>query len=253
MKVTIIPRHDKLGHILNAFKPQLANRFLPEWYKKQNIQWDFWDEPPKAKRCPAIRDYVNDGIIIPAWSDIHFYKREDFSVKWNITVANNPTVAVVSDKMGKFEWIQHQHHQQTTGMELNEVKNYGTLKLICPYYFITEKGYGLEFTDPFYHHRRDIKLLAGRVDTDIWHEVNFPFEFYNDINKYNEHKLKINAGDPLILVRPYKKTDEKISLNVSDYDPEIAAKQEEQSIYYFGIGNDWQRFKKEMTNNNEDN
>lgn len=245
MKVKITARHEALQPILDNFKPQPANRFLPEWYKKQSTKWDFWDQPPGAKRCPGIRDYMTDGIILPAWSDIHFQKQENGDIKWNVSVANNPTITAVSDRLGDFKWIQHQDHQQTVGMELHDVKNYGTLKLICPYIFQTEPGYGLEFSDPFYHHRRDVKVLPGRIETDIWHEVNFPFEFYNNINNFKKHALKITAGDPLIMVRPYKITEDRIELETS-YNTEVVDKQHNQSIYYFGIGNDWKRYRNEQ-------
>lgn len=244
MKVQITARHEKLQPILDNFPPQLANRFLPEWYKKQKLEYDFWDNPPDAKRCPGIRDYMTDGIIIPAWSDVHFLKLPNGDIKWNINVANNPTIASLSDTLGKFEWIQHQHHKQTVGMELNDVKNYGTLKLICPYLFKTEPGYGLEFSDPFYHHRRDVKVLPGRIETDIWHEVNFPFEFYDNINNFNKHALKITAGEPLIMVRPYKIAEEKIELETF-YNSDLMNKHHNQSIYYFGIGNDWKKYRGE--------
>ena len=244
MKVQITARHTELQPILDNFTPQLANRFLPEWYKKQNLEWDFWDTPPAAKRCPGIRDYMTDGIIIPAWSDMHFKKEDNGDVRWNITVANNPAITAMSKDLGKFEWVQHQNHRQTVGMELNDVKNYGTLKLISPYLYHTEPGYGLEFSDPFYHHRRDIKILPGRIETDIWHEVNFPFEFYDNVNNFNTHALQVTAGEPLIMVRPYKIETPKIELN-TDFNIDIYNKHKQQSVYYFGIGNDWKRYRNE--------
>tara|TARA_B100000029_G_scaffold207468_1_gene205238 strand:+ start:755 stop:1510 length:756 start_codon:yes stop_codon:yes gene_type:complete len=245
MKVSITARHKDLQPILDTFTPQLSNRFLPDWYKKQNLQWDFWDEPPSAKRCPGIRDYMTDGIIIPAWSDMHFLKNENGDVKWNITVANNPAITAISENMGKFQWVQHQHHEQTVGMELNEVKNYGTLKLISPFLFHTEPGYGLEFSDPFYHHRRDIKVLPGKIETDIWHEVNFPFEFYDNVNNFHRHALQVTAGEPLIMVRPYKIQEDKRIELVTEYNIDIVETHKEQSVYYFGIGNDWKRYRNE--------
>ena len=102
-------------------------------------------------------------------------------------------------------------------MELNVIDGYGILKLMSPYSFETPNGYGLEFQDPFYHVRRNIKILPGKVETDIWHSVNFPFEFYQDLNKLNRKHIFIKAGEPLVICNLYKKEKNKINLELEKY------------------------------------
>ena len=186
---------------MNLYPPVLANKFLPEWYKKQKSYkrgdintssiFSAWDKR-QAKKCPAIQEVVTQGIVIPAWTDIHIVKNDN---EWNGTIG----VEVYDND------IEYQNQNQIEHMNLNAIDNYGILKLNSPYTFVTPSGYGMEFQDPFYHIRRNIKLLPGKVETDIWHSANFPFEFYEDLNKLDKKHIFIKAVDPLLICNPYKK------------------------------------------------
>jgi hypothetical protein len=127
-------------------------------------------------------------------------------------------------------------------MNLNTIHNYGVLKLFCPWYFSTPKGYGLSFRDAFYHHRRDIRLLPGMVETDIWHEVNFPFEFTQDITN-KETKFIVEAGEPLMIVTPYKK-EQNIKLNINSYNEKFYYLQNKNTSKIFSLSNKWFNYKK---------
>jgi hypothetical protein len=238
--INIYPRTLEFETIINNFPPQPANKFLPEWYKKNKIansleSFGSDGTPPHAKNCPAIQEEITNGIVIPAWSDM-FFEIKDNIVNWEFSVGN-----VVKPPFG---WISNHHAEQTKMMNLNTLYNYGVLKLMSPYFIETVEGYGTAFRDPFYHHRKNIRLLPGMVETDIWHETNFPFEFITD-TKDVKTKFVINAGDPLLMLTPYKK-EETLNLNVRQYDEKFYKKQQTKSTYLHANSNKWHKIKKDL-------
>lgn len=250
-KLEIYPINKYFQFLLELYPPVHANKFLPEWYKKQKVWYknkvlDTKDyiEPSdenfrKAKNCPAIQETINDGIIIPAWSDIYIHKHAAGDFTWSTELGN---INILSG-LGEQDYIKFHPELQVKEMELNIVNNYGLLKLISPYYFKTEKGYGLEFSDPFYHHRRNIKILGGKVESDIWHEVNHPFEFYYDMNTYEEKSVMVKAGDPLFMIKPYKKEKEKIDLVLNDWNEDLHLEQAKNFALLSSVSSNWHRYK----------
>lgn len=237
--IKIYPVNKKAEVLMNLYPPVLANKFLPEWYKKQKSYkrgdintssiFSAWDKR-QAKKCPAIQEVVTQGIVIPAWTDIHIVKNDN---EWNWTIG-----AEVYDND-----IEYQNQNQIEHMNLNAIDNYGILKLNSPYTFVTPSGYGMEFQDPFYHIRRNIKLLPGKVETDIWHSANFPFEFYEDLNKLDKKHIFIKAGDPLLICNPYKKEKNKIDLQLEKYSDEQAEIIDKQIITYTSKSQSWVDYK----------
>ena len=214
----IYPVNKEAEILMALYPPVLANNFLPEWYKKQDSykRGDIntssvphaWEQR-KAKKCPAMREVITQGIVIPAWTDVNIVKNGQY---WDWSVGQS----VHKEDMGGD--IEYHNTGQIEGMNMNTIENYGILKLMSPYSFVTPKGYDLEFQDPFYHIRRNIKVLPGRVETDIWHTVNFPFEFYEDLNKLEQEHIFIKAGEPLVICNVYKKEKNKIDLQLQNYD-----------------------------------
>jgi hypothetical protein len=237
--IKIYPVNKKAEVLMNLYPPVLANKFLPEWYKKQKSYkrgdintssiFSAWDKR-QAKKCPAIQEVVTQGIIIPAWTDIHIVKNDN---EWNWTIG----VEVYDND------IEYQNQNQIEHMNLNAIDNYGILKLNSPYTFVTPSGYGMEFQDPFYHIRRNIKLLPGKVETDIWHSANFPFEFYEDLNKLDKKHIFIKAGDPLLICNPYKKEKNKIDLQLEKYSDKQAEIIDKQIITYTSKSQSWVDYK----------
>jgi hypothetical protein len=240
--IKIYPVNKKAEVLMNLYPPVLANKFLPEWYKKQKSYkrgdintssiFSAWDKR-QAKKCPAIQEVVTQGIIIPAWTDIHIVKNDN---EWNWTIG----VEVYDND------IEYQNQNQIEHMNLNAIDNYGILKLNSPYTFVTPSGYGMEFQDPFYHIRRNIKLLPGKVETDIWHSANFPFEFYEDLNKLDKKHIFIKAGDPLLICNPYKKEKNKIDLQLEKYSDKQAEIIDKQIITYTSKSQSWVDYKENL-------
>mgnify|MGYP001214052535 CR=1 FL=1 len=241
--IKIHPTRKEYATLLKLYPPVLANKFLPDWYKKQtsykrgdvntsNLSnaWQF----RSAKKCPAIRETITQGIVIPAWTDVNIVKNDN---QWNYETG-------IGSYDNTFHTMDFQHYTQIQHMDLNVIEGHGILKLISPYWFVTPKGYGLEFQDPFYHIRKNIKLLPGKVETDIWHTVNFPFEFYEDINKLEKGHVFVKAGDPLLICNLYKKEKNKIDLQLNEYDEKFYDDViEEQKLSLFSQGQNWIDYK----------
>lgn len=253
VEINLYPRTKSFGVLLELFPPVLAKNFMPNWYKEQNIYYRYLDAQKdkvvnlpqerirKVRQCPAIQDVLKDGIVIKAWSDFYVSKIDEGAYYWEMDIGNN---GLIETPHKDWLWVDSHGVEQTSPMELNGIKNYGILKFVTPFFFYTPPGYGLEFTDPFYHHRRNIKILPGKVETDKWHEVNFPFEFYFDLETFDKKTLFIKAGDPLIVARPYKIEKQDINLKVNDWTPEYVDKQHKNDIFAAATGGVWSRYKK---------
>lgn len=238
MNINIFPVREEFESLLELYPPKLANKFLPEWYKKQDfakyLDTRNSDKSIQARNCPAIQDIMTDGIIIPAWSDFYIYLDDDNFLNWEVPV---------SKTFEDYQWMGKQSVDQIQEMPFKYHTNFGMLKINCPYYFEAPEGYGIEFSDPAYHLRRDIKILSGRVESDIWHETNFPFEFQVDFERLNGKKLMIKAGDPLVMLRLYKK-DLKTKVKIEKYSDKFNSKQNMNSVIHNSTSNEWIRYKR---------
>ena len=234
-EINIYPRQDWLQPVMKVYPPILANKFLPEWYKKQVKNKSLYDTTAAAQ-CPAIKDYLVSGIVIRAWSDIIFNKKTG-TLLFNMVLANTTFENI------EHTWIDNHTGHQIEGMEFNTALEAGVLKLITPYNFKTSKGYGLEFIDAFYHLRNKLRFLPARVETDIWHEANFVFDFVNPLETYIDGEVLIKAGDPICMAVPYKK-DVKSKLIVNDFDYKFYDEHMEKKVLNGSKNHDWNVYKK---------
>lgn len=251
VEIKIYPINKKFEGLLELYPPVPGNKILPEWYKKQTIfnkskaldKKDYIEYGSStirpAKQCPAIQETLTDCIVVPSWSDIYIHKEESGDFNWEVEVGN----LNMYPELKSFEYIKRHDESQTKGMKLNDIQGYGILKLISPYYYSTPKGYGLEFSDPFYHHRRNIKIIPGKAETDKWHEVNHPFEFYYDLNIHKKKSFVIKAGDPLFTIKPYKINDEKPTVQINKYNEKFEKVQIKNFTLLSSLSSSWIRYK----------
>lgn len=214
MEITVIPKLKKYESVLKLYPPQLSNKYLPEWYKKQKISNHFENfkyhnghsETSKimtAKNCPAIQDYLTSGFIIPAWTNIYFTTAKD----------NNGLEVQYYDASIRQAFdesidthIDYHSLEQTKYMPLGRIADNKTLKLQLPYWFQIPEGYNVMYQDPFYHFRQDIRCLTGIVEADKWGGIAFPFEIL-------KKEFCIEAGTPLIQVFLYKRENLNLKIN----------------------------------------
>jgi len=216
MKIEIIPRFKMFEDLVQAYPPQLANKFLPEWFKEMKVGSEiasfleefhgvFSDEAHGAKKCPAIRDLMTEGFIIPLWGKMymgHEYDDEGNAIQTHYGMTASNAV--------QYDFFGSHFEKQVGGMDVGLAKmgkEKRILKLESPYKIIVPEGYNLLYVDPFYHFRKEIRLLEGLVEADKWGYITFPFSL-------QEKDFVLPAGTPLIQAIPYKREEQKLSLDV---------------------------------------
>jgi|DEB0MinimDraft_10_1074344.scaffolds.fasta_scaffold26835_5 hypothetical protein len=217
MKIEIIPRYKQFEDLIAAYPPQHANRFIPEWFKEMKLGnemasfleefHDVWTENAfTAKKCPAIQDLMTEGIIIPLWGKMYMGHEYDDE--------GNPLqtyYGMTTNKALNYNFFGSHFEKQVKGMDVGLADlgrmNKSILKLESPYKIIVPEGYNLLYVDPFYHFRKEIRLLEGLVEADKWGYITFPFSI-------QQKEFILEAGTPLIQVIPYKREKEKIDLTI---------------------------------------
>ena len=186
MKLEVTPIHKDLNWIADAFPIVPAKEAPPAWWKsiKRDSNYETLSKSGNIKTCPAIRDIVNYGYIMPSWSWIEFTKTQDDTF-WQIGQGPLPSA------------IQGHSQEQIDGSPVTPLQRGGVFKLISAWQFKTPPGWGVIFNDPFWHYEdRPIKFLSGLVRTDAYGQVNFPFEINRPMQ--NGEVLQITEGTPLI-------------------------------------------------------
>jgi hypothetical protein len=240
MDINIYPIRKNFETLLELYPPMLANRYLPDWYKKMGNKSYFdivntEDKIIDAKSCPAIQDMLIDGIILPSWSDIYIYMDNEGIINWEVKVG-------LADGFNDFEWIGKQNSKQLGDMPREYHNDYPVFKLHSPYYFDCPEGYGIEYYDLFYHSQRPIQFLPGKVMYNIWHETNFPFFFLKDLHTIEGKKILIKAGEPLLGMRLYK-LDTKTNLKINNYNQDFIEKQNKNTVLHSSLSQNWTKYK----------
>ena len=186
MKLEVIPINQDLNWIADTYPIVPAKQAPPAWWKtiKRDSNYESLANSGNIKTCPAIRDIINYGYIMPSWSWLEFTRTED-DILWQIGQGPLPTA------------LDGHSQYQIEGSPVTPLVGGGAFKLVSPWQFKTPPGWGVIFNDPFWHYEdRPIKFLSGLVRTDAYGQVNFPFE----INRPMEvgEVLQVTEGTPLI-------------------------------------------------------
>lgn len=250
MNLNIYPKHKDFESLLKLYPPVKASEFLPDWYKKQpnyNREKDFKfsDKVPPAKLCPAIKYDVMNGIILRAWSDVFISYNKDTS-DWFCSVGQMP---LKDSSLKDFDWLSNHIVGQTDYMDLN-LGNYGALKLNCPFLFKTDENIHTKFTDVFHHIRRDVRFISGTVETDIWHEVNFPFEFLNPPSD-EKTRVVIKAGQPLLMLTTIQ-ANKNQNVIINEYDEKFREDFRVHETMQRSMSLSWNKYKQYRKGLNEE-
>lgn len=205
MQISLKPLTPDFNYLLDTHTPVNANRMLPDWWKKMKRFHDpmMPEEAGNIKNCPAVRDILTQGIVIPAWTWIKFNQTKNGLV-------------VTSGHDGRIEgWEATGHHTQNQieNTSVTELLIGGAIKLNCPWLIKTEENIQTMFFDPFYNEKdRPFRLLPGVVRTDVYHNINFPMEIYPRLDIGD--MLIIEEGTPLITLLPV--AVDKVKLNLKE-------------------------------------
>lgn len=170
-------------------QPQLASKFIPDWYKKMDsyignkkIPDGVGGSKATIKKCIPVFDAITAGYIIVSPADVY-----------------------VSIKEGQqyFEWAtldliafhpieQAPNHPNKKPFAYPKWNNYWAVK--------TPKGYSTLFVQPF-HRESVFTILPGIVDTDTYTApVNFPMVINDPF-----FEGLIPKGTPIAQVIPFKR------------------------------------------------
>lgn len=186
-----------------------ASTDLPEWWSKLGKSYlneqDF-TEYPTAKRCPGMYDLMRAGYIIPAWSDFEFMLGSGMDIKYKM-----------SPILEKFKDPPFHIHrpEQTSGCPMHSNDTGPILKLMSPWYIDMPKDYSIFLIEPTYAQTNDYSVLPGIMDPAIERAPNKEINVFIRLNKPDK-VIKINAGDPLIHIIPFKRQSFKFECRLPD-------------------------------------
>ena len=164
-----------------------------------NTRKDFKKSEPTIKYCPGIFDFTNYGYIVPAWQDFQFWVDDNGEIEW-----------VVPISMQQIDNVQtHPKEQVDTCPILDNSAKY-ILKIMSPWLISTPKGTSLIMCKPFYHYSNDFDVCPGVLDSDI--ELDLSNNEINVMLRFNVKNkvIHIKAGQPLIQLIPFKRTNWKL-------------------------------------------
>ena len=179
-------------------EPKPAKKCIPEWYKKLDKTVIPIHPDPNLgvnqllslKACPPIQDYICTGYILPTLCDMLFTKTGSM-------IDEGPEY-VVNDKLSAiFKTIDYHSPLQVKGASF-ETKT--TYKFNAPWTIKTPKGYSCLFIRPFFSDTKGIEMIPAVVDTDVYHQINFPF-FLNR----KEESFTLPKDTPIVQVIPFKR------------------------------------------------
>ena len=195
----------QLPALVELAPPVPASQMIPEWFTKLKMDLARPEHKPypimgellkkwsshTIKKCPAVVDYFSEGYIIPLWSDMLIQRRgQDFHFETN--------------------------HDQGIGstIEFHDEAQFGTypfkrkdlrkaVKFTSPWFFYTPPGWSMLFMPPLLHPNDDFTLFPGIVETDSFHQVNFPGVWHSEGDRI------LQRGSAFLHVIPFKRTKHK--------------------------------------------
>lgn len=184
--------------IAKHFPPVPAAQMLPDWYKKmpfyiggkklndaRELMQDRAKQPETIRACMPVKDYITSGYMIRMHSDLVVTpeKNEDNMDWW------------WSSPFAKCDG----HPYEQCPIRINDREN-TYFKIILPWVIKTPPGYSCYFYQPEFFFNKNLQLFPGIVDTDT-HEncIGLPGIVLS------EKTFTIKAGDPLMIVFPFKR------------------------------------------------
>jgi hypothetical protein len=192
--------------------PVPAGQMIPEWFTKLSLDVPRLDTQPfpkmgsmlrdysshSIKKCPAVVDYFTEGFIIPFWYDMLVQRQGDvFHFETNQINSNS-------------SHLEFHNFDQLPTYPFAETDYKKPVKFTSPWFFWTPPGWSTLFLAPQMHPNKDFTLIPGIVETDTFHQVNFPSIWHS------EGDTILKRGDPFLHVIPFKR--EKIGLDVTEFE-----------------------------------
>ena len=193
-------------------KPSLST--IPDEYKKLSIELDkrkFDYTESSVKGCMPFLDAYTIGYTLTAPIEFGFQIiKENQHFHFKLILPD----LFPKEALPYFNLENHNNQQVPEKLRSSYRTIDVVFKLLFPWKIKTPPGYSCIFTNPL-NKNSPIKIIDGVVDTDSFHQVNFPFYWTGDINK---ELTIIQKGTPLIQVIPFKRENWKMSVKKSELD-----------------------------------
>ena len=194
--------------LIDVYPITSAKKTEKSWWKIMKVHYDvffsnkrkeFTSKNPTIKYCTGIYDFTNYGYIVPAWQDFQFFVDDEGKIDLLKPFA-----------MEQVNNIKHHPHQQLDTCPILDNSAKGILKIISPWLISTPAGTSLIMCKPFYHYSNDFDVCPGVLDSDI--EFSLPNHEINVMLRLNVKNkvIHIKAGQPLIQLIPFKRTNWKL-------------------------------------------
>ena len=199
----------ELRPICDVYPIVPAGKIKKSWWKIMKTHYDiFLSQRTKElkttgqtmKYCPGVYDFTNYGYIVPAWQDFQFWVNDDGSMEWHVPY-----------NMKGINNIEAHGNEKTDTCPIlgDSADQASLLKLISPWYISSPKGTSLLICKPFYHYSNDFDVCPGVLDNDINRIGNQSLNAFIRFNVKNK-VIHIKAGQPLIQIIPFKRTNWKL-------------------------------------------
>lgn len=183
-------------------EPVPAKKLIPDWYKSMKT-FNRGPDTATVKKCPPVLEMLTHGFYIVSPCDILIEKADDGEGQVIFQHQYPPNFPVEGEA-----FISSHARQQVWAMPIiDKWKAHHALKFNNPFLIKTPPGYSTMFLNPKINDYDDeIYTFEAIVDTDKWHEINFPFVI-------NWNKLKIGEGyvlkrgQPIVLCVPFKRNN----------------------------------------------
>jgi hypothetical protein len=195
----------QLPALVDVAPPVPASQMIPEWFTKLKMDLPRAEHKPypivgellkkwsshTIKKCPAVVDYFSEGYIIPLWSDILIQRRgQDFHFETN-------------HDQGIGSTIEFHDEAQFSTYPFKRKDLRKAVKFTSPWFFYTPPGWSMLFMPPLLHPNEDFTLFPGIVETDTFHQVNFPGIWHSEGDRI------LQRGSAFLHVIPFKRTKHK--------------------------------------------
>jgi hypothetical protein len=189
--------------VFSNFKPERANKFIPEYYKNlptylegkaiPNTKTRLITKMPTLKKCNGFIDLFSHGFILPSWADFQIEMLND----GNFFYSN------LTDIQSNTSMVRHPRSQ--FGEEL--YKDSGHIKIESPWFLKEKTGVKFTWMNCAWHNTQNLQdfyFLSGVVD--------FKLQWGTNINAFQRNGtiVQFHGGDPLAHIIPI--SDKKVKL-----------------------------------------
>lgn len=204
--------------VLQNFPPRPAGKIVPEWFKhvpatlSQIPEYIEQHGIGTVKKCTPVTDYITSGYIIQNTFQTVLKRTLDKEyTSFNADSASNNYIGASP------------YHQ--CPVQINGQKNH-YIKIHQPWKIETPPGYSCLIYQPFYHFVDGLNILPAIVDTDTYPDSIVL------VATINKSEVKLNPGDPLFCVFPFKREDWVAEASVKPFKQQSFMKFLLNKVYY---------------------